>query len=78
MCEICMNKYFKEYMKNRMKTDVGFRLVRNRGPGIHHALNGKTKPSSPLDILGVDIETYRKWIVYQFTPEMNWSNIEIT
>ena len=25
----------------------------------------------------MDIETYRKWIEYQMTPEMNWSNIEI-
>ena len=33
--------------------------------------------SSTLNILGIDIETYRKWIEFQMTPEMNWSNIEI-
>ena len=44
---------------------------------IHHALNGKTKQSSTKEILGIDIDTYRKWIEFQFTPEMNWSNIEI-
>ena len=35
------------------------------------------KSSSTKDILGIDIDTYRKWIKYQITPEMNWSNIEI-
>ena len=33
------------------------------------------KQSSSRDILGIDIETYRKWIEYQMTPEMNWSII---
>ena len=27
-------------------------------------------------MLGIDVETYRKWIEWQFTPEMNWSNTE--
>ena len=35
------------------------------------------KQSSSRDNLGIDIETYRKWIESQFTPEMNWQNIEI-
>ena len=25
----------------------------------------------------MDIDLYRKWIEFQMTPEMNWSNIEI-
>ena len=35
------------------------------------------KQSSSRDIFKIDIETYRKWIEYQMTPERNWSNIEI-
>ena len=35
------------------------------------------KSSSTGEILGIDIETYRRWIEFQFTPEMNWDNIEI-
>ena len=66
-----------EYFKNRTKTDVNFRLIRNTRRRIHHALNGKTKSSSTRDILGIDIDTYKKWIEFQMTPEMNWSNIEI-
>ena len=66
-----------KYERNRRKTDVNFRLIRNTRRRIHHALNGKSKSSSTLDILGIDVETYLKWIEWQMTPEMNWSNIEI-
>ena len=87
-CKRCTNQFYydnrnqintrmNEYFKNRTKTDVNFRLIRNTRRRIHHALNGKTKPSSTKDILGIDIDLYRKWIEFQFTPEMNWSNIEI-
>ena len=36
-----------------------------------------TKQSSAKEISGIDVDTYRKWIEFQMTPEMNWSNIEI-
>ena len=76
MCKICKNKWIKEYLEKRIKTDFSFRLTRNTRRRIHHALNGKSKSSSTRDILGIDVETYRKLIAYQFTPEMNWCNIE--
>ena len=44
---------------------------------MHHALNSNSKSSSTFDILGIDIETYPRWIEWQMNPEMNWSNIEI-
>ena len=61
----------------RRQSDINYRLIKNTRCRNYHALNGKTKSSSTLDILGIDIETYKKWIEFQFTPEMNWSNIEI-
>ena len=72
-----INEYKKQYIKNRIKTDVNFRLIHNTRRRIHHALNGKTKSSSTRDILGIDIDTYRKWIEFQFTPDMTWDNVEI-
>ena len=77
MCKNCMNKKIEEFMRNRKKTDFGFQLIRKTRRRIHHALNGKSKSSSTLDILGTDVETYRKWIQWQMTPAMNWSNIEV-
>ena len=70
------NKIY-ESRKNRRKTDVNFRLICNTRRRIHHVLNGKSKSSSTRDILGIDIDLYRKWIEFQFTPEMTWDNIEI-
>ena len=65
------------YEKNSLKRDVNFRLIRNKRRRIHHALKDNSESFSTLDILGIDIETYRKWIQWQMTPEMIWSNIEI-
>ena len=38
-----INTRMNEYIKNRIKTDVNFRLIRNTRRRIHHALNGKSK-----------------------------------
>ena len=64
------------YEKKR-KTDVNFGLIRNTRRRFHHALNGQSESSSTLDVLVIDFETYRRWIEWQMTPEMNWSNIKI-
>ena len=72
-----INEYKKHYVKNRIKTGVNYRLIvytRNR---IYKSLKGMTKQSSTKEILGIDIDLYRKWLEFQFTPELNWSNIEV-
>ena len=72
------NRYKRNiYMKNRRETDVNSNLMANTGIRIYKSLKGMTKESTSRDILGIDIDTYRKCIEYQFTPEMNCSNIEI-
>ena len=70
------NKIY-ESRKNRRKTDVNFRSICNTRRRIHHALNGKSKSSPTKDLLGIDIDLYRKWIEWQMTPDMTWGNIEI-
>ena len=65
------------YLKNKRETDVKFRLFSNTRNRIYKSLNGVTKQSSTKEILGIDIDLYRKWLEFQFTPEMNWLNIEI-
>ena len=72
-----INESRKNYFENRRKTDVNFGLICNTRRRIHHALNRKSKSNSTKEILGIDEETYKKWLEFQFTPEMNWSNIEI-
>ena len=66
-----------EYIENRLKTDINFRLIHSTRRRMHHVLNGKSKSSSTKDISGIDIDLHRKWIEGQLTPEMNWTNIEL-
>ena len=40
-------------------------------------MKSESKSSSTKDILGRDTDTYQKWIEYQRSPDMKWSNIEI-
>ena len=72
-----MKKYIKEFLKTRIKADVNFRLIRITRRKIQHAWNDKSKSSSTREILGVDIDTYRKWIEFQMTPDMTWDKIDI-
>ena len=65
------------YLENKRKTDVNFRLISNIRSRIYKSLRGLTKQSSSRDILGIDIDLYRKWIEWQFTPDMDWSNTEL-
>ena len=65
------------YLKNKRETDINFRIISNTRNRIYKSLKGMTKQSTTKEILGIDIDLYRKWLEFQFTPEMNWSNIEI-
>ena len=56
---------------------IFFCLICKRRSRIRQALQGKTKSSRTKDIVGIDIETYRKWTKSHFTPEMPWDNIEL-
>ena len=51
-------------LKTELKV-VYFRLICNTRRRIYHALNANIKPSSSLGLLGLDIDTYRKWIDFK-------------
>ena len=59
-----------EKIKKRYKTDIIFRLICKTSSRVRQFLGGKIKSSSTKNILGIYIETYRKRIKFQFTPEM--------
>ena len=54
-----------------------FRLLCRTRSRIRQALQGKMKPSFIINLLGIDVETYQKWIEWQMTPQMNWTNFEL-
>ena len=65
------------YTNNKYKSDINFQLIRKTRSRVYKSLKGMTKHSSTKEILGIDIDLYRKWLEFQFIPEMNWSNIEV-
>ena len=61
----------KIYSSFKEKSDKNFRLFRKPRIRIRQALIRKTKTISTKEFSSIDIDLYRKWIEYQFTPEMN-------
>ena len=59
------------YSYDRFKTDKNFRLICRTKSRLRQALGRKMKSISFKEILGIDIDLYRKWIEVQFTPQMN-------
>ena len=72
-----IKKKVYDYFKNKRKSDPSFKLISNMRSRLGHALRGNIKPASTKDILGIDIETYKQWILFQMTSDMNWSNIHL-
>ena len=67
----------KAYLNNRYRTTINFRLFRKTRSRIRQSLNRKTKSLATRENLGIDIKSYRKWIEWLMTPEMNLNNTEI-
>jgi len=67
-------KTHNEYIKNRKKNDINFKLtvvVRSR---ISNALNGNFKSGSSIGDLGCSVEYFRHYIEGKFLPGMTWDN----
>ena len=65
----------KIYFDNRYKTNIIFRLIYKTRSRTRQALSRKIESSSTINVLGTESNTYRKWIEFQMTPDMNWSKI---
>ena len=67
----------KIYSKTKNKIGINFPLICKTRCRIKQVLNGTSKSCSILELFVIDIETYRRWIDWQMTPEMIKTNIEI-
>ena len=67
----------KEYYRNRHNNNANAKLAQNTRTRINTALKGKSKSFHTKEILGIDIENYKKWLLFQMTPEMNFNNIHL-
>ena len=60
----------KIYSNIRYKSDINIRLICETRSRTRQNLKGKIKSSFTISILGIDFETYKKWIKFQMPPEM--------
>lgn len=64
----------KEYMKNRRKIDINFKLGCNLRKRIWDALKGNNKSTRTMKLLGCSLDFFKEYFEKQFTKGMNWEN----
>ncbi len=62
------------YVKERRKTDIAFRLKQILRTRLGHALNGKLKHGSTIDLLGCSTKELQRHLEEQWVDGMNWDN----
>jgi hypothetical protein len=67
----------REYQKNRLKTDVEFRLARNLRKRLWEYLRGSGKEVSAIKDLGCTISFLKSWLESKFAEGMTWDNYGI-
>jgi len=63
-----------QYKKQRLKTDIQFKLRETIRARIFAAVKNGAKSGSAIKLLGCSIEEFKSYIEQQFKPGMNWSN----
>src|ERR1043165_1247833 len=73
-CKTCqnirVNKYCLAYKNARRRYDPEFKLLTNLRSRLRAALKGKPKSRSLLQLIGIDFETFTKWIDFQLEEGM--------
>jgi len=67
-------EYKKQYEKNRMQTDINFRLLKSCRRRLNHAIKGNSKSASAKKLLGCTLEYLRQHLEKQFTERMTFEN----
>lgn len=62
------------YRKNKIKSDVRFKLSRNLRTRLYHALMGNSKAGSAVRDLGCSLEELKAHLESKFQPGMSWEN----
>jgi hypothetical protein len=66
-----------EYIRNRVRTDLNFRIVRNLRSRLYKAVNsrvGTRRVKSTFDLVGCSPEYLWQYLQNRFIEGMNWSN----
>lgn len=63
-----------KYKRNKINSDLQFRLACNLRGRLRRALTKRYKAGSAIRDLGCSIEQLKSWLMYQFQPGMTWDN----
>jgi len=66
--------YERNYIKNRMKTDINFKISRHLRSRLFTALKNNCKTGSAVADLGCSIEELKKHLESKWQPGMTWDN----
>ncbi len=67
-------KYFREYRKQKYKTNSNFKISQNIISRISHVLKGNNKSLSTMFLIGCEIDYLMYHIQRKFTKGMTWDN----
>lgn len=62
------------YERNRLKTNINFKLSKNLRTRVRCALKGKSKSKKTMDLIGCSADFLKKHLENQFQPGMSWNN----
>jgi len=63
-----------EKVKERLLTDVGFKIKKNLSRRLNAALKGQDKSNKTTELLGCSVDFFLKHIESQFEEGMSWDN----
>lgn len=63
--------------KNRLRTDINYKMRENLRRRVNLALKGLNKSKSTMELLGCTIEEFKIYISNKFDSQMSWDNYGI-
>lgn len=69
-----LNKKNAKYKKNRLKTDIGYKLLNSCRRRLYRALKGERKFYSFMQSVGCNAEQLKSYLESKFQPGMTWEN----
>ena len=73
-CKACKYKYNHAYTEARKQYDPEFKLLKSMRNRLSAALRAKSKSKTTRQLIGIDFETFTKWIEFQLEEGMAMKN----
>lgn len=74
ICNECGNKKTNRNRNLRRKTNENYRLRTNLHKSIRRVLSGKRKWAKTMELIGLSLDDFKKYIATQFKDGMTWEN----